>query len=59
MTKNMTKYERYNASKKGKARRHRYNRTAKRLKAQRERDQVRRERSARSELLTLANGGTR
>ena len=51
------KYRKYDTSAKGRARAHRYNRTAKRLKAQRERNQVWRERAAHNELLTLANRG--
>jgi len=51
------KHTRYNASERGRARSHRYNRTALRLRAQRDRNQVRRERMARREILTL--GGVR
>jgi hypothetical protein len=48
------KHRRYNSSKKGRARSHRYNRTSRRLRAQRERNQVRREALMRREILTLA-----
>jgi hypothetical protein len=44
---------RYNKSEKGRVRRRRYNQRFQRLKAQRERNQVRRERAVHQEILTL------
>jgi len=57
MTGTAAKYRKYDTSAKGRARQHRYNRTAKRLKAHRERNQALRERAVHDELLTLAHGG--
>ena len=50
----LAKYGRYRVSEKGRARNHRYNQTSKRLKAQRERNQVRRERAVHREIVALA-----
>jgi hypothetical protein len=55
----LAQYSRYNVGPKGRVLDHRRNRTAKRLSHQRERNQVRRERLARREILTLAKRGTR
>ena len=51
----MTKHARYGLSEKGRARNRRHNRTPRRLKAQRERNQVRRETMARRVLFTLSS----
>ncbi len=50
----LARYARYNASGKGRARSHRYNRTMRRLTGQRARNQVRRERAIHREMVALA-----
>jgi hypothetical protein len=54
----LAKYARYNASEKGRGRQHRYNRTAKRMKAHQERNQVRRERAVHHAIVALATRRT-